>query len=82
MLCVNARQMAIAAIAKRRKMLYDEVIVSLADSSWEILDISGSQVTDSGLIQAAKICKFLRAVDIRYGRSSYIIHQLFFFFFQ
>jgi hypothetical protein len=61
--------MTIAAIARRRKMLCDEVIIPLADTSWEILDISGSEVTDSGLIEVTKTCKFLRAVDIRYGSS-------------
>ncbi|CAK7350153.1 unnamed protein product [Dovyalis caffra] len=57
--------MTIAAIARRRKMLSDDVIIPLADSSWEILDISGSEVTDSGLIELAKTCKSLRSVDIR-----------------
>lgn len=58
--------MAIAAISRRRKLLNDDVIVSLADSSWEILDLSGSEVTDSGLMKVAETCKFLRAVDTRY----------------
>ncbi|PON51497.1 LRR domain containing protein [Parasponia andersonii] len=57
-------KMAMAAIARRRKLLNDEVIVSLADSSWEFLDISGSDVSDIGLKKVAEICKFLRAVDI------------------
>lgn len=57
--------MAIAAISRRRKLLNDDVLVSLADSSWEILDLSGSEVTDSGLMKVAETCKFLRAVDIR-----------------
>ncbi|XP_062077745.1 uncharacterized protein LOC133782450 isoform X2 [Humulus lupulus] len=57
-------QMAMAAIARRRKLLNDEVIVSLADSSWEFLDISGSDVSDIGLAKVAEICKSLRAVDI------------------
>lgn len=58
--------MAIAAIARRRKLLNDEVITSLADTSWQILDISGSDVSDSGLAEVAKMCKSLQAVDIRY----------------
>ena len=58
--------MAIVAIARRRKLLNDEVIVALADSSWEILDVSGSDVSDVGLAKVAKICKSLRAVDIRF----------------
>eukprot|EP00257_Ricinus_communis_P028059 XP_025015473.1 uncharacterized protein LOC8279854 [Ricinus communis] len=57
-------EMALAAISRRRKLLTDDVIISLADSSWEILDLSGSDVTDSGLMNIAEICKFLRAVDI------------------
>lgn len=58
--------MSIVAIAKRRKLLDDDLIVSLADSSWEILDISSSDVSDSGLAKVAEMCKSLRAVDIRY----------------
>lgn len=58
--------MALAAVARRRRLLDDNVIVPLADGSWEILDISGSNVTDVGLIKLAGICRSLRAVDIRY----------------
>lgn len=60
------QQMSIVAIAKRRKLLDDDLIISLADSSWEILDVSGSDVSDSGLAKVAELCKSLRAVDIRY----------------
>lgn len=59
-------QMALAAIARRRKLLNDDVILALAESSWEILDISGSDVSDVGLSEAVKTCKYLKAVDIRY----------------
>ncbi|MFQ6621421.1 hypothetical protein Gotur_001943 [Gossypium turneri] len=54
----------LAAIARRRKLLNDDVIVSLADSSWEILDLSGSDVSNFGLAKVAEMCKSLRAVDI------------------
>ncbi|XP_062169368.1 uncharacterized protein LOC133875292 isoform X4 [Alnus glutinosa] len=65
-------KMAIAAIARRRRLLNDEVIISLADSSWEVLDISGSDVSDLGLVKVVETCKFLRAVDIRGSpRSDY-----------
>uniref|UniRef100_A0A5B7C6W1 RNI-like superfamily protein n=1 Tax=Davidia involucrata TaxID=16924 RepID=A0A5B7C6W1_DAVIN len=57
-------KMAMAAIARRRKLLNDEVVIALAESSWEILDLSGSDVSDFGLSKVAEICKFLRAVDI------------------
>jgi len=57
--------MAIAAIARRRKLLNDGVIISLADASWETLDISYSEVSDFGLAKVAEICTSLRAVDIR-----------------
>ncbi|XP_057960638.1 uncharacterized protein LOC131152792 isoform X2 [Malania oleifera] len=57
-------KMAMAAIARRRKLLNDDVIISLADSSWERLDISNSDVSDFGLAKVAKLCKFLRSVDI------------------
>lgn len=63
--------MSIVAIAKRRKLLDDNVIIPLADSSWEILDLSGSNVSDSGLAKVAEICKSLRAVDIRYYTVAY-----------
>ena len=49
-----------AAIARRRKLLNDEVIVSLADNSWEILNISSLDVSDFGLAKVAEMCKFLR----------------------
>ncbi|CAN1147080.1 hypothetical protein LINPERHAP2_LOCUS15655 [Linum perenne] len=57
-------KLVIAAIARRRRFLNDDVIVSLADSSWEILDISDSDVSDSGLAAVSQICSHLRAVDI------------------
>ncbi|CAH2077826.1 unnamed protein product, partial [Thlaspi arvense] len=57
-------KLSIAAIAKRRKLLDDDLILSLADTSWEILDVSGSDVSDSGLAKVAEMCKSLRAVDI------------------
>lgn len=60
-----------AAIARRRKLLNNDVIISLADSSWEILDLSGSDVSDFGLAKVAEMCKSLRAVDIRYENSKF-----------
>lgn len=59
-------QMAMAAIARRRKLLTDDVIIALAEGSWEILDLSGSDVSDFGLCRVLEVCKFIRAVDIRY----------------
>ncbi|KAJ4977269.1 hypothetical protein NE237_002375 [Protea cynaroides] len=53
-----------AAIARRRKLLNDDVLISLAESSWDILDVSGSDVSDHGLARVAEKCKSLRAVDI------------------
>ncbi|CAN6914909.1 unnamed protein product [Brassica oleracea] len=58
------QHMSIAAIAKRRKLLDDDLIISLADTSWEILDVSSSDVSDSGLAKVSEMCKSLRAVDI------------------
>lgn len=66
-------KMAVAAIARRRRLLDDDVILSLADSTWEILDISCSDVSDVGLAKLAGICRSLRAVDIRYW-GLYISH--------
>lgn len=63
---IYLQQLSIAAIARRRNLLDDDVIIPLADSSWEILDVSGSDVSNSGLAKVAEMCKSLRAVDIRY----------------
>lgn len=63
--------MAMAAIARRRRLLNDDVIVSLADGSWEILDISGSDVSDLGLGKVVEVCKSLQAVDIRYANLNF-----------
>ena len=63
--------MAIAAIARRRRLLNDDVVISLADSTWEVLDISGSDVSDLGLVKVVEMCKFLRAVDIRYRNLNF-----------
>ncbi|XP_024384601.1 uncharacterized protein [Physcomitrium patens] len=52
------------AIARRRNLLCDELLTALADISWEILDVSGSDVTDSSLIAAAQTCPRLQDVDI------------------
>ncbi|KAJ7963802.1 RNI-like superfamily protein [Quillaja saponaria] len=57
-------KMAVTAIARRRKLLNDDVIISLLDNSWEILDISGSDITDYGLTKVAEVCKFLKVLDI------------------
>ncbi|KAL5125843.1 hypothetical protein HKD37_02G005986 [Glycine soja] len=58
-------KIAVAAIARRRKLLNDDVLIALADTSWEILDVSGSDVSDFGLIKAAEVCRFIKALDIR-----------------
>ncbi|KAF6173306.1 hypothetical protein GIB67_027001 [Kingdonia uniflora] len=57
-------KMIMVAIARRRQLLNDEILISLADSSWDALDISGSDVSDFGLTRVAKMCKSLRAIDI------------------
>ncbi|XP_058072444.1 uncharacterized protein LOC131221257 isoform X2 [Magnolia sinica] len=58
-------KMAMMAIARRRKLLNDDILMILAESSWDILDVSGSDVSDLGLTRVAEMCKNLRAVDIR-----------------
>ncbi|KAJ0808965.1 putative leucine-rich repeat domain superfamily [Helianthus annuus] len=57
-------KMAIAAIARRRKLLNDDVIIALGESSWEIRDLSDSEVTDIGCLKVIEICKHVRAMDI------------------
>lgn len=54
------------AIARRRKLLNDDFLIVLAEHSWVLLDISGSDITDFGLATVAKICTNLQAVDVRY----------------
>ncbi|XP_057441164.1 uncharacterized protein LOC130733106 [Lotus japonicus] len=57
-------KMAVAAIARRRKLLNDDVLIALADTSWDILDVSGSDVSDFGLIKVAEVCRSVKALDI------------------
>ncbi|KAI3510024.1 hypothetical protein L1887_25550 [Cichorium endivia] len=57
-------KMAITAIARRRKLLNDDVIIALIESSWEILDLSDSEVSDIGLLKVIGICKQVKAMDI------------------
>ncbi|KZV56405.1 hypothetical protein F511_00402 [Dorcoceras hygrometricum] len=57
-------KMALVAIARRRKLLNDELIIAFAECSWEILDLCGSDVSDIGLNHVVTVCKNLRAVDI------------------
>lgn len=63
------------AIARRRGLLCDELLVALADNSWEILDVSGSDVTDFSLMAAASTCPRLQVVDIRLERALFLIRQ-------
>ena len=57
--------MSLLAIARRRGLLTDEVLLALADETWEMLDLSGSKVTDLGLKNVSEKCYGLKAVDIR-----------------
>ncbi|KAK1440070.1 hypothetical protein QVD17_05895 [Tagetes erecta] len=57
-------KMAITAIARRRKLLNDDVIVALAESSWEVIDLSDSEVTDIGLLKVLEICNHVKSMDI------------------
>lgn len=57
-------KMTLFAIARRKGLVNDDVLVALLDESWEVLDISDTVVTDYGLDRAAKTCSSLKAVDI------------------
>ncbi|KAK9938535.1 hypothetical protein M0R45_015265 [Rubus argutus] len=57
-------KMVLVAIARRRKLLKDDVIIALADECWEVLDLSSSDVSNFGLAKVAEICGSLRAIDI------------------
>lgn len=73
-------QQALAAIARRRKLLTDEVLIALVDNSWEFLDISESSITDTGLAEATKACKNIKAADIRYVNYMNSVVQCYIFF--
>lgn len=60
------------AIARRRQLLNDHVLLALAESSWALLDISGSDVSDFGLSKVAEMCTNLQAVDIRYEEGNVV----------
>ncbi|ERM95780.1 hypothetical protein AMTR_s02876p00008560 [Amborella trichopoda] len=64
--------MAILSISRRRKLLDDYSIIALADTSWELLDISGSAVSNVGLERVPGICPNLKALDIRFGTGNQI----------
>jgi hypothetical protein len=53
-------------------LLNDDVLIALADASWEILDVSCSDVSDFGLIKAAEVCRFVKALDIRYRIITFV----------
>ncbi|KAG5038065.1 hypothetical protein JHK86_018905 [Glycine max] len=60
-------KITVAAIARRRKLLNDDVLIALADTSWEIFDVSGSDVSDFGLIKAAERIRSSIRVFVIYG---------------
>ncbi|EPS60812.1 hypothetical protein M569_13989, partial [Genlisea aurea] len=57
-------KLVLLAIARRRKLLDDEILISLADSSWEAVDLSGSDISDSGLSRLVNVSRNLKALDI------------------
>ncbi|KAJ4798651.1 RNI-like superfamily protein [Rhynchospora pubera] len=57
-------KLIVLAIARRRRLLNDEVLTTLAEPSWGLLDVSGSDITDDGLVSISKICTNLHAIDI------------------
>ncbi|CAM6116573.1 unnamed protein product [Calypogeia fissa] len=62
--CPAPIKASLLAIARRRGLLSDQLLVALADESWEILDVSGSDVTDASMQRVAELCPRLQAVDI------------------
>ncbi|XP_078437052.1 RNI-like superfamily protein [Wolffia australiana] len=62
-------KMAIIAMARRKKLLDDGILIALVDESWDTLDISGSDVSDVGLLKVSQICSNLYALDIRKCRK-------------
>ncbi|KAL4179552.1 hypothetical protein AMTRI_Chr13g87940 [Amborella trichopoda] len=57
-------KMAILSISRRRKLLDDYSLIALADTSWELLDISGSAVSNVGLERVPGMCPNVKALDI------------------
>lgn len=57
-------KMTLLAVARRRGLLGDDVLLALIDESWETLDVSGSDVTDLGMKRASAKCHLLKAVDV------------------
>ncbi|KAJ7534382.1 hypothetical protein O6H91_13G091600 [Diphasiastrum complanatum] len=57
-------KLKILAVARRRRVLQSKLLLALADGSWELLDVSGSEVTDDGMVEVAKLCPLLKVVDI------------------
>ncbi|KAG0478154.1 hypothetical protein HPP92_012873 [Vanilla planifolia] len=57
-------KLVLLAIARRRQLLNDNVLIALSDYSWDIVDISGSDATDVGLSKVAQMCSNLQAIDI------------------
>eukprot|EP00898_Chlorokybus_atmophyticus_P001109 jgi/Chlat1/199/Chrsp1S03036 len=55
---------SLLALARRRKLLADQVLLEFLDDSWTLLDVSDSQVTDASLKHASAFCSRLNAVDI------------------
>eukprot|EP00897_Mesotaenium_endlicherianum_P005537 jgi/Mesen1/5010/ME000025S04404 len=57
-------KLSLAAVARRRGLLCDQLLYALLDDSWRVLDVSGSLVTDEGIRRAADKCPLLEAVDL------------------
>ncbi|GBG82015.1 hypothetical protein CBR_g34195 [Chara braunii] len=58
-------KLSLLAIARRRGLLDDKVLSALADDTWEILDLSGSAISDDAFVAMLGTCSGLCAVDIR-----------------
>ncbi|CAI5478022.1 unnamed protein product [Closterium sp. Yama58-4] len=58
-------RLALTAIARRRGLLSDWLLEALVDDTWQIVDLSGSDVSDQSLCHVAQTCPTLVALDIR-----------------
>lgn len=77
LIVITELQMAMLGVARRRNLLNDDVLIALAEKSWDILDISGSEVSDFGLVKVAELCHHLRAIDIRFNYNNFQFFNLY-----
>ncbi|GMJ10352.1 hypothetical protein like AT4G26980 [Hibiscus trionum] len=67
--CPPEIKIKFVAMSRRKQLLSDDFLISMANSSWSILDLPGSEVTDVGITKVAELCISLRALDMSRCKS-------------